>query len=181
MKKKIYIDMDGVVADFETAMRTNLSSEAKVTPDENNRFSDQDWQRILSENPRFYRDLPEMPKARDLMDLALRFRDSLGYELQMLTAIPRNNDVPWCFWDKFQWMQQRWSDVPVHFGPYSDDKQHHCGSSDILVDDRPSNCEQWQARGGRAILVRSGDYDQALTRLREILDQELLELRDTGS
>jgi hypothetical protein len=179
MTKTIYIDMDGVVADFETLARAQLSDLA-LTADDQGRFPDTAWQEIVS-NPRFYRDLPEMPRARDLMDLAMRFRDSLGYELRMLTAIPRHNDVAWCFWDKFCWMQARWPEIPVFFGPYSQDKQLHCGGpGDILVDDRLSNCEEWQAQGGRAIRV-TREYEQALRELREILDQELRELRDTDS
>lgn len=178
MTKTIYIDMDGVVADFEAQVRTQLS-DSSPPEDENGRFPDSEWQKIVS-NPRFYSQLPEMPRARDLMDLAMRFRDSLGYELMMLTAIPRHNDVAWCFWDKFCWMRARWPEIPVFFGPYSHDKQHHCKPGDILVDDRLSNCEEWRAQQGRAIHV-TRDYEQALTELREILDQELLLLRDTDS
>jgi hypothetical protein len=37
------------------------------------------------------------------------------------------------------------------FGPYSKDKHQHCRPGDILIDDRSSNIEEWQAAGGIAI------------------------------
>jgi hypothetical protein len=45
----------------------------------------------------------------------------------------------------------------VRFGPYAEDKQRHCTPGDILIDDKLSNCEQWQAQGGWAIHYPAGD------------------------
>jgi 5'(3')-deoxyribonucleotidase len=169
MKKKIYIDMDGVVADFNRNATLVLGHDKQ---DINSKWSDAEWDKV-KQLPHFYRTLPLMPRASEMMDLALRFRDSLGYELRMLTAIPQNNDMPDCIHDKIDWMADYWPDIRVHFGPYSEDKQNHCtGPNDILVDDKPSNIEEWRARGGRAVEV-TADYELALTELRAILDSEL--------
>lgn len=176
-KPTLYLDMDGVLADFNTAAERYLGA----TPQEHQaaaqrgRWPSNQWQRLV-EVPNFYRHLPLMPQAEELVRIALLFRTNLDYDVKILTAIPKDNDMPDCFHDKIDWVNEHfpWADLRVHFGPYSHDKQHHCrGSEDILVDDRTSNCTEWRARGGRAIQVRDGAYNLALKEL-ETLFQELL-------
>ncbi len=157
--------MDGVVADFDGAVikKFNPTDQERHTAKSNGRWSPEQWKQI-TQDPHFYRDLPKMPQADKLMSLARRFRDNLGWNLYMLTAIPKNNDMPDCIYDKILWMQQHFPDVTVRFGPYAKDKQHHARLGDILVDDKPSNIEEWQRAGGTAIPV-TDDYDVALIML----------------
>lgn len=164
----IYIDMDGVVADFDTAATDFLQTELKIdiANKQEGKWPPGMWERIR-ENTRFYRDLPKMPLADQMLDLAREFRDKLDWNLMFLTAIPKGNDMPWTFWDKMMWVQARYPDIPVHFGPYSHDKQSHCVPGDILVDDRHDNCEQWRSRGGAAVRV-THDYAQALDQLGDL-------------
>jgi 5'(3')-deoxyribonucleotidase len=163
----IYIDMDGVVADWEAAAAQHIQKQKDI----NGLWPNEDWEKIRSQ-VHFYRHLPEMPRARELMDLARRFRDELGWELRMLTAIPHKNDMHETFHDKIDWMAERWPEVRVHFGPYAHDKQHHAKPGDILVDDRTSNIQEWRAVGGVAVQV-TRDYALALTQLNSILEQLL--------
>jgi 5'(3')-deoxyribonucleotidase len=112
-----------------------------------------------------------MLRADELMALAMRFRDELDWNLVMLTAIPRGNDVFESFHDKIRWMDKYYPGIEVHFGPYSQDKQDHCKiAGDILVDDRLDNCEQWRSKGGTAVRVTK-DYQSALTELQSIFDK----------
>jgi len=161
----IYIDMDGVVADWESAALQHIQHQRDI----NGVWPDEEWQRIRSVD-HFYRHLPEMPRAHDMMALARRFRDELGWNLHMLTAIPHKNDMYEVFHDKIDWMAERWPEIRVHFGPYSDDKHHHCRPGDVLVDDRTANCEQWRQAGGIAVQV-TRDYDLALSELAAVLEQ----------
>jgi 5'(3')-deoxyribonucleotidase len=163
--RTIYIDMDSVVADWEAFAMEILGTS---TLDINGRWPDEDWARLKSCKT-FYRNLPKMPKADELMALARRFRDELGWDLFMLTAIPHTDDVPEVYQHKIEWQLERYPDVMVHFGPYSHDKQKHCKPGDILVDDRTSNCEEWRAVGGIAVQVTK-DYDLALRELQELFD-----------
>lgn len=162
----IYIDMDGVVANWDAAAREVVGHKVK---DLNGRWPDEDWERVRSIE-HFYRDLPKMPQADQLMELAKKFRDYLGWNLYMLTAIPHNNDHPHAFHDKIKWMDRYYPGIDVHFGPYSHDKQHHCRPGDILVDDRPSNISEWTNAGGTAVHV-TDNYDQALEELESIYNQ----------
>lgn len=168
-KQTLHIDMDGVVADWNSYAMKILGSDSLMN---NGRWPDKDWARLKSCKT-FYRDLPKMKKADELMNLARRFRDELGWELYMLTAIPHNNDVPECFQHKVEWQQEFFPDVRVHFGPYSQDKKKHCKPGDILVDDRHDNCTDWRLAGGIAVQV-TADYDLALAELQRQFDLHAL-------
>ena len=168
----IYIDMDGVVADFERAARQIIKVEAgELHKDKNNYWPREQWEQLLA-YPHLYRILHKMPDADRMIALARGFRDELGWDLRMLTAIPRKNDFPFVFQDKIAWMQEYYPDIPVFFGPYSEDKHRFCQThQDILVDDRVSNCEEWRQAGGRAVLVEEACYEQALADLKILLYQ----------
>jgi hypothetical protein len=60
------------------------------------------------------------------------------------------------------WAQQHFPDIAVHFGPHSYEKRNHCIEGDILVDDRPDNCEQWRAAGGLSFKVNGNDLGSVL-------------------
>ena len=180
----IYLDMDGVLADFNTAARSylNASREDEQDAEQNGRWPKKSWGRLVKA-PNFYRHLPKMPLADELVALAYRFKNELGWEIRILTAIPTNNEVPDVFQDKFDWMAEHYPGIRVCFGPYSTDKHKHAQPGDILVDDRESNCREWGQARGAAIRVRSQDYRAALDELRELLDVKLSlrRLRDIGN
>jgi 5'(3')-deoxyribonucleotidase len=156
-----YLDMDGVVADWQLAASNFLgrpldhyvSAHYKNTPEE--------WLKIRAES-RFYRHLPLMQGAVQLVQTARQYRDQLGWNLRFLTAVPRKDDMPWAFYDKVLWALDHFPDIPVHFGPHSVDKWRHCQPGDILVDDRLDNCTAWGTAGGRAIRVENNSLAPAL-------------------
>lgn len=134
-------------------------------------YPDHDWEKIKAEE-RLFRHLPKMPLGDDFVNLTRRFRDELDYDLMFLTAIPHYNDVPWAFYDKMLWCQERYPDIPVHFGPYSEDKCRRAAPGNILVDDRPDNCAQWQTCGGIAVNVPVGQEYLGLQELQLIFDNK---------
>jgi hypothetical protein len=164
--KTFYLDMDGVVADWAEGAAIIVGYHMT---DPNAYYPPEDWEKV-KQHQRMFLDLPLMPKAHQMVNLARRFRDELGYNLMFLTAVPHYNDIHWAFWDKCLWAQKHFSDIPVHFGPYSGDKQKHCIPGDILVDDRPDNCKHWRDAGGLTINV-TADYDLALTQLQDLFDK----------
>jgi len=141
----LYLDMDGVVADFdEYAARTlGVPPSAGIYPDEV-------WYK-LANNQRLYRDLIKTPYADQLVDECIDLAATKEYDLLFLTAVPKGNDVKWAFYDKVLWAQNYFPGIPVHFGPFSKNKWQHCQPGDILIDDRLSNIEEWKVAGGIAI------------------------------
>lgn len=168
-----YLDMDGVVADWERAA-AEFFGRPQRTPDPTTGYSNtpEEWA-ALKQQSRFYRDLPLMPRVDELVTLARTYRDRLGWDLLFLTAVPKDDDVPWAYYDKVLWAQERFPDIPVHFGPHSWDKWRHCRPGDILVDDRKDNCQQWRDAGGTAFRVTRNDLATVLTDIEVDLNKHL--------
>jgi 5'(3')-deoxyribonucleotidase len=141
----LYLDMDGVVADFDEYAARTLG----VPPSEGI-YPDEVWYKLAS-NARLYRDLKKTSYADQLVAECEDFALTKGYNIYFLTAVPKGNDVKWSFYDKVLWAQQYFPGIAVMFGPYSKDKWQHCNAGDILIDDRQSNIDEWRAAGGIAI------------------------------
>lgn len=174
--RTIFIDMDGVVADWETGA-ANLVGYKSQYPERP--YPPEDWEKIRT-HQRIFRDLPKMELADEMIFTARKFRDDLGWNLLFLTAVPHYNDIHWAYYDKVMWAHERYPDIPVHFGPYSHDKRNHAKAGDILVDDRKDNCEGWQTSGGIAVRVTK-DYSAALNELNRLFTEEYSKVRNIDS
>lgn len=157
--RTIYLDMDGVVADFNAYARSVLKK-----TEVGEKWPHEEWVK-LRDNPRMYRDLPKTPYADQLVETATEIVNRNKWQLLFLTAVPKNNDIFWAFSDKVTWARIRYPWVPVHFGPYSHDKHVHAKPNDILIDDRTSNITEWNAAGGIGILHR--DIETTLQQLKD--------------
>lgn len=135
--------MDEVVADFksyaEEFFQRKLDDRERLPPDE--------WAK-LSDNQRLYRDLKVKDGAYELIDCLKKYCNHTNTGLFFLTAIPRNNDVPYAVMDKVEWCQQYFPGIPVFIGPRSFEKVLRCKPGDILIDDRLSNITEWKNAGG---------------------------------
>lgn len=159
----LYLDMDGVVADFDEFARRILElpdSEAAAGI-----YPDDKWQK-LAVHQRMYRDLKKTPYADELVQQCVRFCLVKNYNYAFLSAVPKANDVKWSFLDKVEWVQRYYPGIPVFFGPYSKDKHQHCQPGDILIDDRRSNIEEWTAAGG--IAIHHTNIDTTLAKLNSL-------------
>ena len=156
----LYLDMDGVVADFDAYAYDVLG-----LPPSGGIYPNDKWSK-LTENPRIYRDLKKTPEADDLVKLCKDVCVQFNYDLKFLTAVPKGNDVPWAFHDKVYWAREHFPTIPVMFGPFSKDKHIHCKPGDVLIDDRISNIEEWRAAGGFGI--HHTDYNSTKTVLDEL-------------
>ena len=177
-RPSLYLDMDGVLADFNLAAQQILGAapEDSLPAAERGRWPEEQWQRLRAYSD-FYLHLPKTPRADSLVQLAVKFTEDLDCDLRILTAIPSGNDMPRAFYDKVCWVQRAWPDleIPVYFGPYSRDKHRLCRSQDdILIDDRTSNCADWRAAGGTAIQVRPENPEQAELELQEIYHTRMM-------
>jgi 5'(3')-deoxyribonucleotidase len=164
----LYLDMDGVVADFDEYAARTLG-----IPPSQGIYPDEVWYKLAS-NARLYRDLVKTSYADELVFQCSRLAKQHGYDLKFLTAVPKGNDVPWAFYDKVVWVQTHFPGTPVMFGPFSKDKHVHCRPGDILIDDRKSNIEEWRAAGGLAILHI--DFADTMTQLNHLIPQVSLQV-----
>jgi len=162
--RTIYIDMDGVVADFDTFAEEILGREigwGDTTQD----LSAEEWLRLASVD-RLYYQLPLMPDATKLVAYVKSL--STRFQIGFLTAIPRRTTIPSARADKQAWVDKYFPGMRMDIGPFSHDKHKWCSPGDILVDDRPSNIREWNAAGGLAI-YHTGDVNATIKRLNEVI------------
>jgi 5'(3')-deoxyribonucleotidase len=162
--RTIFLDMDGVVADFDTFV-SNLLGRPIGWNDSKQDLTDEEWEKLASVD-RLYYQLPLMPDATKLVAYvkSLSTRFNVGF----LTAVPRRSTIPSARDDKQAWVNKYFPGMKMDIGPYSHHKQKWCAPGDILVDDRPSNIEQWNAVGGIAI-YHTGDVDATIKRINEVV------------
>ena len=144
----IYIDMDGVVADFKSLI-VDVTGEDKTTSE---------FWRELSEMENPYYWLPVLKDAKkaikEIKNLAKYNRKS---KPQFLTSLPIvTGNLVTAQRDKVEWIHN-------HIGKYQVNVVHNWrhkknfvfGACDILVDDSERNCNDWVKAGGQAILHTS--------------------------
>jgi hypothetical protein len=142
----LYLDLDGVLADFDE--RVDLLIKRNRPGD----LSDDEFYSTLAKDDHFFYNLKPTPYAFDLYDLATRVCD----DVQILTALPSRATFESALLDKKRWVHKHFGkNIKVNFGPYSSDKWKHAKPGDILVDDRPSNIIEWRRAGGIGILHRN--------------------------
>ena len=162
----IYIDMDGVVADWDAYVESVIG----YRHPNYRRYPDKDWHIITHEHPHIYRNLALAPNAHRLVYGVHELAAIHKYSYRFLTAVPSRNDMPYAFQDKIAWVAEHFPGIDVWFGPYSRDKQRRARAGDVLIDDRPSNITEWQEAGGHGILYTTGEHTAALNNLQEFLD-----------
>ena len=154
--KKIYLDMDGVLADFDRGCREICGVEPAYQdgkPDEER--DDRMWQEIRKTS-HFYDRLELMPGAKEMFD---RLRERYGDRIEILTGVPRKErGIVTAEEDKRKWTRRVLSeDVTVHT-VCRKHKQNYCkGPEYFLIDDREKTILEWEARGGTGILHRGAE------------------------
>jgi len=155
---KMYCDMDGVLTNFEarfdhfTGMHPQEYEKAKGTQ----AF----WNLIDVEiGVRFWVGMDWMPQGEQLWNFIKKFNPSL------LTSPSRDNSSRL---GKSLWVRNKLSPKPKVIFAYSKDKQRYATPNSILIDDKPSNIEEWKAAGGIAFRVKNGDIVPALKGLKEL-------------
>ncbi len=154
MKKLLYLDMDGVLADFEGgfAKRANIA---------HNSVSDEAMWEIINAWPDFFRQLPVMDGAKNFF--------AHVEELQpiILTACPRSNYKAVAD-QKREWIREHISTeiliCPVMGGVNKPLFMNAPG--DVLVDDHERNCRVWREANGIAIQHQYTDFDATLFALK---------------
>ena len=154
---RVYLDLDGVMADFDAHYPAEFGQDHKSMAD------DDMWAKINA-HPTYFEDMPLCPGAADF------FAEIRHLKPIILTACPRTNYAH-VAGQKRRWVHKHLSAeltvLPVMGGHNKHLFMHSPG--DVLIDDYEKNCTPWGASGGVAILHKS--FSETRARLRAIIGE----------
>ena len=121
-ERTVYLDMDGVLADYDRAAQAHGLDPAKA-----------------KDQPGFFRDLPEMEGARAAVEGML----DRGVKIVVLSTPPKGRSAE-AEAEKKAWLGEHFPEL-AESALFTQDKGGHGGKNDILVDDHPewSNAESF--------------------------------------
>ena len=149
-KTHIFIDLDGVVADFDA----HIEATGKRDAQGRNKWNELDYD--------WWAKMPPAPGAREFFNEAKK----LG-EVRFLTAPVLSED---CFAGKAAWVrkfvpEEGKSALKRLIMASSKDKYYLAAADRILVDDRKENVDAWTKAGGIGI-HHAGDFTKTLASLK---------------
>lgn len=137
---QLFVDCDGVLADFDTHYENHFGIRACTTTDN----VDWDLVRVVKD---FYLSIPPMPDMQALWDRIKRHRPIV------LTGVPRA--VPEATANKHEWVRRHiGEDIEVRCCR-SREKCLHAAPGDVLIDDWEKYRNLWVDAGGRWITHRN--------------------------
>jgi hypothetical protein len=135
MRRQIFLDCDGVLADFACGAEAILGMTPRAF--EKRHGPREFWKRLAAAED-FFGDLPPMPDARVLYE-AVRHKHPI-----VLTGLPRGG---WAEPQKRRWAERHFPGVPV-ITTMAALKHEHRHPGDVLVDDRDNHRRLWETEGG---------------------------------
>ena len=142
MRRQIYLDCDGVLADFDSVAEAILGAPSHVF--EERHGAEPFWKRLAGAD-RFFENLPLLPDAMQLY-AAVKAKGPI-----ILTGMPHGK---WADPQKRAWARRHFPGVPV-ITTLAALKREHCHPGDVLVDDRDQHRKLWEDAGGLFIHHRS--------------------------
>jgi len=145
--KRIFVDMDGVLAGFDEHYLKVFGKDIRVK----GAVSDDElWANVDSYDGDFFYDLPVLAGARE----GVQFLKDNGYEVVYLTACPASN-YGYVAQQKHDWIRMVFGDeeslvIPIVGGKNKAKVLQFQG--DILIDDYRKNTQAWADAGGNPIL-----------------------------
>ena len=150
---RLFLDADGVLADFDLSARQLLGMSPKDYIGAYGRGAF--WKR-LAKAKNFYGSLPEMPDARTLFDAVKHLKPTI------LTGLPVGS---WAAPQKVEWAAEHFPGVPI-ITCMAADKHLHMHPGDVLVDDREKHRAAYEKAG--VVFVDHKNAEDSLRQLAKI-------------
>lgn len=151
--RTIFLDLDGVMVDFDSHFESLHGRTPKEVGEEN--F----WKVFDTKRDGFFRDCLPFEGHLQFLGEVEDVADHFGFKVEVLTALPRRSTHPTAHQEKQDWLNiHGMSHIPMNVGPYAIDKQKWCKPGDILIDDKDLNIIQWRTKGGLGIHHIPGDF-----------------------
>jgi hypothetical protein len=149
VKRKLFLDLDGVLADFESRAKAILACE-DIRRYEFVYGAEDMWSKLNAVGDFF--------RSMEFMDGAVRLWSKVKHlNPTILTAIPKTNPES-AERQKRDWVRFKLGRDAEVITCLTKDKPNYCAPGAILVDDRAVNRKEWEAKGGILVL-----HENALT------------------
>ena len=152
-ERRLFLDADGVLADFDEGARRLLGMTIRQYEAKHGRNSF--WKRLASAK-NFYGTLPEMRDARTLFDGVRHLQPMI------LTGLPLGR---WAAPQKIEWAAEHFPGVPI-ITCMARDKHKHMHPGDVLVDDRENHRAAYEGAG--VVFVHHRNAEDSLRQLAKI-------------
>ena len=141
---KIYLDMDGVIADFNKRYKELY----KIEPKEADTYKTFDKFFTMFIAERQFATLNLMPDAIELIN----YLRSLKVPTEILSSTSSEKRDAEIREQKIEWLNNQNIEFPVNLVPGKRFKRDFSNSNSLLIDDTPQNIDQWRVEGGIGIL-----------------------------
>ena len=152
-KYKIYVDMDGVLVDFDGGYEKLTGMTTREADEKGPEFF---WKPISKAGAKWWITLNWMPDGKQLWDYVKK------YNPELLSAPSREEASKM---GKRIWVKRELPGAKLILRS-ADKKQEFASPTSILIDDREKNIEQWEAAGGIGILHT--DAASTIKKLKEL-------------
>jgi hypothetical protein len=153
----IYIDMDGVIADFSKRYKEKFH----VTPEEtrNNKEFNNYFDKFISDGE--FSTLDLMPDATEL----LNFVSELDTPKEILSSTARPQNHGMIAPQKQMWLNKHNIHYKANFVPGKSLKYKYATSNSIIIDDTQSVIDDWNKAGGIGILHTNAESTIAILKM----------------
>jgi hypothetical protein len=141
---KIYLDMDGVIADFDKRYKSRY----KMLPREaeKNKEFDKFFTQFIADGE--FATLDLLPDAMELIN----FLRSLDVPTEILSSSASEKRDPDIRPQKLEWLKNNNIEFPAIIVPGKRHKKDYSNENTLLIDDTQVNIDQWRKEGGIGIL-----------------------------
>lgn len=164
--KKIYFDMDGVLADFDGGVE-KLCGIPRANQDVKDEARDTKLWAGVKMIPHFY---DKLEPLEDGMKLFNTLYEQYGDRCEILTGIPKpHRGIETAGEDKKSWCKRLLPQgIKVNI-VYKEQKKEFCKGKDcILIDDLKANIKDWECSGGSGVLYIG--YVDAMSKVEEVVN-----------
>ena len=167
---EIYVDMDGVLADFfgEWAKIMKVDHYSKIDNVDIN-----DALQKIRDTDEFWLKLPLLPQAKSLLALIKKIKGSYTICSSPLADDPRSEP------HKREWIKKNLSFFPPKNVIITSNKAKYATQSDgtpnILIDDFGKNVNAWEAAGGEGFKYKDHKFERTAKELQQHLQQPATE------
>ena len=155
---KIYLDMDGVLTDFDSAFKKiDGRSTTEVEKEGDPAF----WEHVKKGGLKFWSMMPWMKDGRKLWNYVKNM------DVNILSSPSRS--LPDSSKGKKIWVYQALNPTPKLILKRAREKQEYAKPNTILIDDRKKNIDRWNAAGGIGIWHKSAN--KTIKKLESILGE----------